>query len=219
MPYKIKDMEDSSKLFVFEKKEVLLIFVFVVLIASTAFTLGLRIGKGLESNEKKMTANSVEDLNLKSIIEEDAEKISLQKNDRESDDILDNEDESSLRLNDLDKKFKEVVKEKEGETQSGIDVINKPLVEQDSTSLKKRNLSGKFTIQLSSKDNRDAAIEFAEPFRAAGYDVIVNSAKVEGKEWYRISIGAFNSKIEANEFMQNENDLFQDKDYIIKQFK
>ena len=223
--YKIKFMEDSNKLFVFEKKEVLLIFVFVVLIAVTAFTLGVRVGKGLVAKDELTPQKPVKAMELKSEAEEDADRLSELNNDKmNNSEVLgtDSED-SSLRLNDLDEKFKEVADGEETSLEdTQMDDVTMPSMDTNASEPKeeKRDLSGKYTIQLVSRKSPDAAAEFAEPFRAAGYDVIVNEVEIEGKgTWYRVSIGAFNTKIEAEEYMQSENDLFQGKDYIIKQFR
>ena len=218
-------MEDSNKLFVFEKKEVLLIFVFVVLIAVTAFTLGVRVGKGLVAKDELTPQKPVKAMELKSEAEEDADRLSELNNDKmNNSEVLgtDSED-SSLRLNDLDEKFKEVADGEETSLEdTQMDDVTMPSMDTNASEPKeeKRDLSGKYTIQLVSRKSPDAAAEFAEPFRAAGYDVIVNEVEIEGKgTWYRVSIGAFNTKIEAEEYMQSENDLFQGKDYIIKQFR
>ena len=68
-------MEDNSKLFVFEKKEVVLIFVFIVVIAVTAFTLGVRIGKRLSLKEDGYTKTDVQSIDLKSVDEEYVEAV------------------------------------------------------------------------------------------------------------------------------------------------
>ena len=219
-------MEDSNKLFVFEKKEVLLIFVFVVLIAVTAFTLGVRVGKGLVTKDEVIPTQPVKAMELKSEAEEDADRLSELNNDKmnNSEVLGTGSEDSSLRLNDLDEKFKEVADGDETSVEdTQMDDVAMPSLDDTSTvepKSPKRDLSAKYTIQLVSRKSPDAAAEFAEPFRAAGYDVIVNEVEIEGKgTWYRVSIGAFNTKIEAEEYMQSENDLFQGKDYIIKQFR
>ena len=232
-------MEDNNKLFVFEKKEVLLIFVFVILISITAFTLGFRAGKGaikepdMDVNPKVTRSNYSNVDELKSDVEEDADQLSKQNSDRlNNEEVLgtnveseETELDNSLRLNDLDEKFKDIAKDevpvvesKKSESDIIMPSIEKKL--EASPEKEKRALSGKYTIQLVARQSQDAATEFAEPFVAAGYDIIINEVDITGKgTWFRVSIGAFNTKLEAKEYMVNENDLFQGKDYIIKQFK
>jgi hypothetical protein len=70
------EIEDKSKLFVFDKKEVILIFVFVMVITVTAFTLGVRIGKGLSLKSAGYTNEDIsKSVELKSVEEESAEKM------------------------------------------------------------------------------------------------------------------------------------------------
>ena len=69
------EIEDKSKLFVFDKKEVILIFVFVIVITVTAFTLGVRVGKGLSLKAAGFTGEDIQkSIELKSIEEESADK-------------------------------------------------------------------------------------------------------------------------------------------------
>jgi hypothetical protein len=228
-------MEDNNKLFVFEKNEVLLIFAFVILIAITAFTLGFRAGRTsapkVEESLVEIPAkvNPAEIMELKSDVEEDADRISKLNKDRaNTEDILGSEsDDASLRLNDLDSKFKDIAKddpkvEENDDDSNDILMPDMDTLKEETSVIKKeaRQLSNKYTIQLIARQSRDLAAEYAEPFIAAGYDVIVNEVEIPSKgTWYRVSIGAFNTKMEAQEYMQSENDLFQGKDYIIKQFK
>ena len=60
-------MEEQNKLFVFEKKEVVLIFLFIILIAIISFTLGVRIGKKLSLKADEYTQTDVKTIDLKSI--------------------------------------------------------------------------------------------------------------------------------------------------------
>lgn len=228
-------MEDNNKLFVFEKNEVLLIFVFVILIAITAFTLGFRAGKtsapkvedSIVETTPKVNQNEI--VELKSDVEEDADRITKLNADRaNNDEVLGvDSDEASLRLNDLDSKFKDIAKDEPTveDSQKDTNDVLMPDIEtlkEEPVAVKKeaRQLANKYTIQLIARQSKDLAAEYAEPFIAAGYDVIINEVEIPSKgTWYRVSIGAFNTKMEAEEYMQSENDLFQGKDYIIKQFK
>src|SRR5690606_39531357 len=44
-PFKMDHMDEKSNLYVFERKEVFLIFIFMILIGVTSFILGVKIGK------------------------------------------------------------------------------------------------------------------------------------------------------------------------------
>ena len=62
-------MEENNKLFVFEKKEVILIFLFIILIAVISFTLGVRTGKQLSLKHDGYTESDVKNINLKSVVQ------------------------------------------------------------------------------------------------------------------------------------------------------
>jgi cell division septation protein DedD len=68
-------MEDNSKLFVFDKKEVILIFVFMLLITITSFTLGVRFGKSISLKVQGYTPKDVATIDLKSVEEERVDKL------------------------------------------------------------------------------------------------------------------------------------------------
>lgn len=68
-------MEDNSKLFVFDKKEVVLIFIFIVIISAISFTLGLRLGKTISVDKAGYTKEDIKELDLKSNTEEQADDL------------------------------------------------------------------------------------------------------------------------------------------------
>ncbi len=69
-------MNEKTKLLVFEKKEVFLIFVFVILVAITSFTIGIRIGKNYALKQSGITPGDVKNVaHLKSTEEEALESI------------------------------------------------------------------------------------------------------------------------------------------------
>lgn len=78
-------MEDKSKLFVFDKKEVLLIFVFILVIASTAFTVGVRMGMKWQLENQGITKADIDTVKLKSQNEEYADKLLNEKANTEKD--------------------------------------------------------------------------------------------------------------------------------------
>ncbi|MFN8369470.1 MAG: hypothetical protein U0T83_02465, partial [Bacteriovoracaceae bacterium] len=69
-------MDEKTKLLVFEKKEVFLIFVFVILVAITSFTIGIRIGKNFALKQSGITPADVKNVaHLKSTEEEALESL------------------------------------------------------------------------------------------------------------------------------------------------
>ena len=54
-PSKIKDMDENTKLYVFSKREVALIFLFMFLIALTSFVFGVKVGKSYSFDQSGLS--------------------------------------------------------------------------------------------------------------------------------------------------------------------
>lgn len=233
-------MEDNNKLFVFDKKEVVLIFVFIVVIAVTAFTLGVRIGKQLSLKEDGYAKEDIEALNLKSVEEEYVEDIvsgdgegsdnaqgfegALEKNGAEA--------EAREPVADVEARLREEMKKlARGETgteasggsleatgESAVEGGEQDIQSEEDLYSPGKEVKGKFTIQLYANQSKAAAQDFADAFIVKGYDVIINEAEIPGKGvWYRVSIGVFDTIARAKEYLDKEKSLFQGEDYIIQQ--
>lgn len=209
-------MEDQNKLFVFERKEVILIFVFIVLIAVIAFTLGVRTGKSLSLKADGYTKEDQAMIELKSVTEEKVDEILPEKK-------L-GEDESPLQQNSIDQRIKEEMKKlaEEGENNPAPVEIEEPVennTEEITEAPEATNpYSGKYTVQLSAHKTQESAQEFADAFIIKGYDMIINEANIPGKgKWYRVSIGLFDTRQEALSYISDKKDLFQDREYTINQ--
>src|SRR5688500_9511213 len=66
-------MEENNKVVVFEKKEIVLVLIFVLVLIITSFTLGIRLGKKLSLTEAGIKDEDVKTVELKSAVEEDVE--------------------------------------------------------------------------------------------------------------------------------------------------
>lgn len=237
-------MEDNSKLFVFDKKEVILIFVFMVLITITSFTIGVRFGKSISLKADGFTQKDLSTIDLKSVEEERVDSITGdQINKKDISTKLENSssDSSESSKNIEDDQY---MKETELRIREEINKLANPaneavkkkitnLEEEDVTasSVQKNKkfdelyrpevkLSGKFTIQLASFESKEEAQSFADGFIASGYDAIVNEVAIPGKgTWYRVSVGLFDTLNEAKNYLDKESKFFQGKDYLIKKFK
>ena len=112
-------MSEKSKLYVFEKKEVALIFVFMILIAITAFMLGVKMGKsysyqssGLtEADRKKVELLSAQEENVNKVLE--SEKSQQAPADKQQDQLR---EQMHQKLQD---KIREGLKEKPGSSSGG----------------------------------------------------------------------------------------------------
>lgn len=226
-------MEDNSKLVVFEKKEVILIFVFIVVISVTAFTLGVRVGKGLSLKHDGYSKDDIQSIDLKSVEEEYVDKVIDTSNKSEFESSINNGKDTNQKVDEIELRLREemekLAKDK-GEDSSAMNT-EEPALEEDAVdpSLKvpvensqvgssSNQFSGKYTIQLYSNQSKSAAEDFADPFIIKGYNVIINEAIIPGKgTWYRVSIGVFGSIEEAKEYLGAESKLFKNEDYIIQQ--
>lgn len=233
------DFEDNSKLFVFDKKEVILIFVFVLVITVTSFTLGVRVGKGLSLKSDGFTKDDIaKTIDLKSVEEEQADNIINDKSDAGFEGSLTGEkaDNSKDQLYDLadperlDKEFSGISDTPEDglESQLPSDIkkkenkqveVNKPsgneLAPKEGS-----QFQGKFTINLASRKTRADAEEYAAPYMASDLEVVINKVNTTSKgTWYRIGIGAFNTYNEAKSFLEKNPIFFKGKKYWITEIK
>lgn len=198
-------MEENNKVIVFEKKEIILMFIFVMVLIITSFTLGIRLGKKLSMDEAGVKSEDIRAVELKSVVEEDADSAVVEESKLTDEEKLKKMmDESKGRLADeLDKFSKE-------ETKSEA-----PASEQE-----KSPMAGKFTVQLGSYSTIEEAKQFAEGFTVRGYSPVINEVKIPNKgNWYRVSLGLFNTVEEAKAYVKTEQSLFSGQDYLITEIR
>lgn len=201
-------MEENNKVIVFEKKEIILILIFIVVFIITSFTLGIRLGKKLSMQEAGVTQEDVKTVKLKSVVEEDAEATVAEESKLTDEEKLKKlMDESKTRLNDeLDKFTSEESATSEAAT-SQAEPTQSPM-------------AGKYTIQLGSYNTVDEAKQFAEGFTVRGYNPIINEVKIPGKgNWYRVSLGLFDTVDAAKTYIREEQSLFSGQDHIITEIR
>ena len=204
-------MDSKTRLYVFAKKEVALIFVFMILIAVTSFVFGVKVGKSYS-------------LDMSGISEADRKKVVelLSKNEEDLQEIKKNQDAHTVESTDIENKLQEKITTEFG---AGTDphAANMSTEHAPQTSATEAHaapsadgLSGKFTIQLGSHRTLKEAEDFAEGFKARGYDPIINQIDIKGKgTWFRVSLGAFANQEEAKAYIAKEKSLFLGQDYTI----
>lgn len=199
-------MEENNKVIIFEKKEIVLVLIFVLVLIITSFTLGIRLGKKLSLNEAGVKEDDVKTVELKSVAEEDADaSVSSESKLTDEEKLKKMMDESKSRLSDELEKFSK------DEAPAGTD---------PNASTEASPMAGKFTIQLGSYNTVEEAKQFAEGFTVRGYSPIINEVKIPGKgNWYRVSLGLFQSVEEAKTYIKNEQSLFSGQDHIITEIK
>jgi cell division protein FtsN len=209
-------MDSKTKLYVFAKKEVALIFIFMILIAITSFIMGIKIGK-------KYTYD------VAGITHEDQQKVVdlLSKNEEDLEKLKKNEEAHKVDSADIENKLQEKISDEFGvHAPAGTATHDPHAAPIMSTEAKPHeaapvkhgtdNLSGKMTIQLGSHRTLKEAEDFSEGFKARGYDPIINQIEIKGKgTWYRVSLGAFSNSEEAKAYIAKEKTLFIGQDYTI----
>lgn len=214
-------MDSKTKLYVFAKKEVALIFIFMILIAITSFIMGIKIGK-------KYTYD------VAGITHEDQKKVVdlLSKNEEDLENLKKNEEAHKVESADIENKLQEKISDEFGvhaPAGAGHDPHAAPNMSTEAkphevaatheTKAVKHSsdeLSGKMTIQLGSHRTLKEAEDFSEGFKARGYDPIINQIEIKGKgTWYRVSLGAFPNIDEAKAYIAKEKTLFIGQDYTI----
>ncbi|MFG1501456.1 SPOR domain-containing protein [Halobacteriovorax sp. XZX-3] len=236
-------MNDKSNFYVFEKKEILLVVIFVILVAITSFFFGLKIGSnyafekaGLSNKEEKAIVEPLDEKQKIELTSPEEEKVKEIVQDKETKKVskeeLNKRIEESLKqkmvnefssenkdFNDVgvqDTQAQEVVEEKV------VEPVQQPAVESETiqeSAPKTDEYTGKYTIVVGSFESIDDAKEFAEGFRVLGFSPIVNEKEVPGKgNRFRVSLGAFERSIEAKQYVKKHPSLFAGRDYFFTKF-
>lgn len=204
-------MDSKTRLYVFAKKEVALIFVFMILIAVTSFVFGVKVGKSYS-------------LDMSGISEADRKKVVelLSKNEEDLQEIKKNQDAHTVESTDIENKLQEKITTEFGAgtdphaANMSTEHAPQSNAAETHTASTTDGLSGKFTIQLGSHRTLKEAEDFAEGFKARGYDPIINQIEIKGKgTWFRVSLGAFANQEEAKAYITKEKSLFLGQDYTI----
>lgn len=196
-------MEENNKVMVFEKKEIILISLLVVVLIVASFTIGVKMGKRISLDTAGVTDADKKEVELKSAVEEDAEKtLSTDAQLTDEEKLKKLMDESKNQLTEELEKFSS----EEKKTTAAAPVANP--------------MAGKYTIQLGSYNTVEEAKQFAEGFTVRGYNPIINEVKIEGKgTWYRVSLGAFETVEAAKKYIRDEKSLFAGQDHVITEIK
>jgi cell division protein FtsN len=202
-------MNENTKLYVFAKKEVALIFIFMVLIAVSAFVLGVKIGKNYSYLQSGLTPEDRAKVDMLSTQEEQLKDITDK---REPIDPQKLKDETHKAL---EERLKEQLDKEEAPK-----VEMKIPDEESTTQVSGDDFNGKFTIQLGSHRSKKDSEEFANGFKYRGYNPIINEVEISGRgTWYRTSLGVFSSAEEAKAYIKKEMELFRGQDYVIGRFE
>lgn len=240
-------MSEKSNFYVFEKKEILLVVLFVILVAVTSFLFGLKIGSsysfdqaGFSSQEKEMLNKQPGKVEFISKEEERVQDIIEKKEDRAKEDI-NKEIQESLKnkiiqeFSNENEKFQDSSAQKkiQNKVNEASDVqelventqgepVTEPedeLSDQQEPASVGDSFSGKYTIQLAAFQTISEAKEFAEGFKVLGYSPIINEKEIQGRgNWFRVSLGVFENLSGAKDYILKNKSLFAERDYVFRQF-
>lgn len=231
-------MDDKTKLYVFEKKEVFLIFVFMILIAITSFLIGVKIGTKFSFEKTGFMDEDRESIEIQSQVEENVSAIA-EKNNEQSEQLDEDakfeelkkitetsiSDKFENEFSNENKKFngqkkrnksdsdkvKAIKIEKEAKQ---AEVTAAPIVEAEPKDM----LEEKYTIQLSAHRSVKEAEQFADAYKIRGYNPIISEKETDSGVWFRVSIGAFDNLADAKKYVLDNKSLFEGTGYIFKQF-
>lgn len=234
-------MDENTKLYVFSKREVALIFLFMFLIALTSFVFGVKVGKNYSFENSGFIPQDKQKIDLLSGQEEKVNEVVREKMEQPKEPV---------ELNDLNKKLEQHIKTEtdgegkriEGKLEADEPAPSQPIapdtsmqdtgnqmiepvpgtevtMEEGAKSSLKDKYSGKYTIQLGSHRSLDEAEAFAEGFKVRGYNPIINEVEIPNRGiWYRVSLGVFDSITDAKDYVKKEQSLFQGQDYVFVRF-
>jgi cell division protein FtsN len=199
-------MEENNKVVIFEKKELVLISLLILVLIVTSFTIGVKMGKRISIDASGVTAEDKKTVELKSAAEEDVEKtFSAESQLTDEEKLKKLMDESKTQLTEELEKFSSDEKKTTAETPH-LNPTNP--------------MAGKYTIQLGSYNTVEEAKQFAEGFTVRGYNPIINEVKIADKgTWYRVSLGVFETVESAKKYILDEKSLFSGQDHVITEIK
>ncbi|PIK16684.1 SPOR domain-containing protein [Halobacteriovorax sp. JY17] len=214
-------MEDKTKLYVFAKKEVFLIFVFMILISITSFLLGVKIGVNNSFEKSGYSQDDMRKVEILSPAEEKVEELekSAHTSDEETYKALKEKTDMALEKK-VDEEFSTGSKTQSqpAATVEEARSSDLPQLEVNSAPVKDK-LSGKHTIQVGSFPSISEAELFAKGFKARGYTTIINEKDLEHKgTWFRVSIGVFDNISAAKDYVIEHKSLFSSSEYRFVQF-
>lgn len=200
-------MEEDQKPFIFEKREVALIFICMILMAFLTFTLGVKVGKTYTFKKEGFTKEDEKSLKLKSDLEEQIEaKVNI-----ETPEDLKETKEAITNFRKLEDEFKKV----DLKDVAPKEAPKKDLAETDIEERPLKEFKEKWTILLGTYRARGDAEKFADGFRIRGYEPVIWRFIQEVEDGprgvvYRVSLGAWdkNNKRGAQEYILENSSLF-----------
>ena len=220
-------MDNNTKFYIFDRKELALIFAFMVFVATIAFILGFKFGTNVSYEKSGLTPHEQREVDLLSAKEEQVQQITQQqKHAVESKQVVEESvDDSEKKLAEEFDKLEEAQKPNNPNSSllESTPVAEKVSIKEhteDNAVVAPEFGKGKKTIRLASFRSLDDAKEFAEGFTARGIDTIISKKNIpqKGGLWYRVSIGSFDTIAQARSYIKNHQEIFAKQDFQISSF-
>ena len=210
-------MDNKVSLYVVAKKEAVLIFIFMFLVAATSFIFGIKVGKEHAYRESD-------------IINQDRKKVQMLSSEKGNgaDDRQDTRKRIKDDINSIHIRLEEEIKKQMVEMETAapesfaeepVEVNSVPSTEGMAVETPPSDSFGakKYTIQLGSYRSRKDAETFAQGFIVRGYQAMIRKVDIPDKgTWFRVSLGMFDTPEQAEAYIKQEESLFQGEDYIIR---
>jgi cell division protein FtsN len=190
----IQMTEKRQRLFIYDRKEVLVLLLLAVMVTLFAFTLGLHMGKRVVTKTVHTGAAPVDPAETNPDAIPNRQELTEQaKNAPEAvEESLDQELHNEVARNGLKMEVPRQVdlpKETKSEKHAAPTAI---------AAAKRHAPSGRYTLQVGSYADLKQAREQVDALEAAGIEPLLRSIQIKGKgTWYRIYLGGFNTKEEA----------------------
>ena len=203
--------DPKTNIHIFDKKEIFLVFVFMILASLLSFMLGVRVGVSYSFEQAGLTNEDRQTVDLLGPKEEEVKSI-LENRSNEG------EDSSKQIKEQMHKKLKAKI-DRELKQSSVSKAVPKAAPSPVQAVALAKDRRGKYTIQLGSYRTREEAEEFANGFRIKGHEPIITQVEIAGRGiWFRVSLGEFSGAVAAKAYVQNEEELFMGQDYVFVQF-
>ena len=214
-------MNEKPRLFVFAPMEIILIFMFMVFIALTAFVFGVKIGKITSFEDLGISKEEVAQVELMSVPEEVAHSDRDPPKAKASEGMMPKpkQDLIDTTYKQLKEEFDRLDQHEAMARKKALPAAPSPREGKGDDDTDQNRFKGKYTIQLGSYRSLEDAEKFADGFRVRGYGPIINEVRIKNRgTWYRVGLGVFNSVQEAKDYITHEETLFQGQDFVIGQF-
>ncbi len=192
-------MEENTKFYIFDKKEIALIFIFMLLVAIVAFILGVKFGLGYSYDSAGLSREDRQQIELLSTEEEQVNKLMQEKSVTPREKPQEDEDIKQQSVKKLKEEFDNLDSSVAPESVEAIEIDKSSIKETASPAVEKTvelgqssdPLKGKITIRLASFRSLDDAKEFANGFKSRGYNTIISDKNLPSKGgiWYRVYWG------------------------------